>query len=87
MKTSDPKFQRWLVMVSPSQDRTQQVLTAFDWGTVLQLLLAIFKILLGLGCIGRASVTRKVRKAMALGDHAITATELEFILNELQKGK
>jgi hypothetical protein len=85
MKKEDVKFQRWLTMVSPSEDKTQKVLTAVDWNVVLQLLLKIFELLLGLGCFGRASVTRKVRSAMAVGDSTITAAELESILNGLNK--
>lgn len=86
MKRSfDPKFVRWVEIVSPAGDTANKLLTvdSVDVNTILEILLKIFEVLLGLGCFGKSRVTAKVKNALKFGLVG-SKQELEKILAEIR---
>ena len=72
----DPKFRRWVDVVNPPDLGVQPVFLP-DFLTILQILYAIFKLLVEMGCIQKAIATRQVRSRIDLDDVPGSVKRLE----------
>lgn len=61
----DPKFLKWLGAVSPSEAVAERLTVSVDWNTVLEILLAIFKLLAMFGCLAARSYSKRVKEVLA----------------------
>ena len=89
MTKEDPKFQYWLSIVSPDDETEADVLAAVDWTQILTILLDIFQVLLGMGCLAKARLTGRVRNVLKTKDRNLILTNLQQIRSDLaaKKGK
>lgn len=85
-KYTDPKFRRFIDLVNPPVQGVQPVFL-LEFFTVLQVLYAIFQLLVDLGCFKKALVVRQVRARIDMLDIAGTVRRLEEFRENLEKKK
>lgn len=89
----DPKFRKWLGAVSPSDYVARQITVALDLNQILEILLAIFKLLAAFGCFTASRYSARVKNVLSGApltsqqDLGLTVQRLAEIRDEMWRSK
>lgn len=76
----EPKFLKWLNAVCPSEAVAYRLTVSIDWNTVLEILLAIFKLLAMFGCLAARRYSAQVKKVLSTYANSPTKSPREVAL-------